>query len=67
MQLSLVCKQLVEHLPRMQNVMGLSLAKAAHFFENDSRMSYIVLHWESLGLYLVFLIFGTTIPTCFNI
>ena len=31
MQLSLVFIQLVEHLPRMQSVMGLSLAGAANF------------------------------------
>ena len=47
--------QLVEHLPRMQNVVGLSPAEAAHFSMKmtvlgELHLYCVVLLWESRGL-----------------
>ena len=64
----------IEHLPRIQNVVGSSPAEAAHFSLKmivRGELHCVFLLWVSLGLiiilYLVPSIFGTTIPTFFNI
>ena len=45
--LKLVCIQLVDHLPRMQNIVGSSPAEAAHF---SLKMTRGELHCVALGV-----------------